>query len=116
MPTPLFAGRSVALVHEWLAPTGGSEQVFRQITGLVPHARRFVLWNDDGDRDDGEQPGVTESWLARTPLRRHKALALPLMPLVWRTLTRARFDVVISSSHAFAHTVKAGSPDETRYF
>jgi glycosyltransferase involved in cell wall biosynthesis len=30
-------------------------------------------------------------------------------------LTRERFDVVISSSHAFAHTVRMGPPQETRY-
>ncbi len=36
------------------------------------------------------------------------------MPMAWRSLTRAKFDVVVSSSHAFAHTVKAGHRD-TRY-
>lgn len=104
-------GRSVALVHEWFGATGGSEEVFRRIADLVPHAERFVLWKDR----DVTEPGLRESWLARTPLTRSKALALPLMPLVWRTLTRERYDVVISSSHAFAHTVRLGSPEQTRY-
>jgi glycosyltransferase involved in cell wall biosynthesis len=109
-PAPL-AGRSVAVVHEWYAAAGGSEQVFGQIADLIPHAERFVLWKD-GDVDE---PRLRESWLARTPLRRSKAAALPVMPLVWRTLSRDRFDVVISSSHAFAHTVRMGSPERTRY-
>ncbi|MEV1288025.1 glycosyltransferase [Micromonospora sp. NPDC049679] len=113
MSDPLghLAGRSVALVHEWFAATGGSEAVFRQIAEIVPHDERFVLWRDR----DAEEPGLRESWLARTPLRRSKAMSLPLMPLVWRTLSREQFDVVISSSHAFAHTVRLGPPEQTRH-
>ena len=107
-----LADRSVALVHEWFGATGGSEQVFLSMAEVVPHADRFVLWKDD---DATVQQEIHESWLARTPLRRSKALALPLMPLTWRTLTRKKYDVVISSSHAFAHTVKIGDPDQTRH-
>lgn len=108
---PALAGSSVALVHEWFGVTGGSEKVFHTIAELVPHAERFVLWKDHGV----EEPDLRESWLARTPLRHSKAAALPLMPMTWRTLTRQRFDVVISSSHAFAHTVKLGPPETTRH-
>jgi len=108
----LLARRSVALVHEWFGATGGSENVFLAICAAVPHAKGFVLWRD---RDARRGSQFQESWLARTPLRRSKALALPFMPLVWRTLTREPFDVVISSSHAFAHTVKIGSSRHTRY-
>lgn len=108
---PPLDGRSVALVHEWYGATGGSESVFRHISELVPHGQRFVLWKDR----DVTEPGLRESWLARTPLRAAKAAALPMMPLVWRTLTRERFDVVISSSHAFAHTVRLGRSERTRY-
>jgi glycosyltransferase involved in cell wall biosynthesis len=107
----LLNQRSVAVVHEWFAATGGSEAVFLQIAGLIPHAERFVLWRDQ----DVERTDLRESWLSRTPLRRSKALALPVMPLAWRTLTRQHFDVVISSSHAFAHTVKLRSSPDTRY-
>ncbi|GAA5185111.1 glycosyltransferase family 4 protein [Rugosimonospora acidiphila] len=106
-----LAGRSVALVHEWFAATGGSENVFVAMGEALPHAKRYVLWREpDAERGRGFQ----ESWLARTPLRRAKPLALPVMPVVWRTLTRERFEVVISSSHALAHTVKLPGAD-TRY-
>jgi glycosyltransferase involved in cell wall biosynthesis len=105
MTAPPLAERSVALVHEWFGTTGGSEKVFRSLGHLIPHADRFVLWRDPGTPGD-----LRQSWLARTPLRRSKALALPVMPLAWRTLTRRSYDVVLSSSHAFAHTVKV-NPD-----
>ena len=106
-----LVGRSVAVVHEWFGATGGSEAVFLNIAELIPHAERFVLWSDH----DVHRTDLQHSWMSRTPLRRSKALALPVMPLAWRTLTRRHFDVVVSSSHAFAHTVKMGSSAQTRY-
>jgi glycosyltransferase involved in cell wall biosynthesis len=108
----LLPGKSVALVHEWFAVTGGSENVFVAINEVLPQATAFVLWREaDAQRGAAFQ----ESWLARTPLRHAKPLALPVMPFAWRTLTREHFDVVVSSSHAFAHTVKLGSSEDTRY-
>jgi glycosyltransferase involved in cell wall biosynthesis len=107
----LLAGRTVAVVHEWFSAVGGSENVFLAIADLVPHADRYVLWAEP----DADATGLRETWLARTPLRRSKALALPLMPLVWRTVRRPAPEVVISSSHAFAHTVKLGDPAHTRH-
>lgn len=112
MRRSLLSGRSVALVHEWFGATGGSENVFLAINDLLPHAKGFVLWRD---RDARRGTHFQQSWLARTPLRHSKALALPFMPLAWQTLTRERFDVVISSSHAFAHTVRMGPPQDIRY-
>src|SRR5690349_11296713 len=93
---------SIALIHEWFGSTGGSERVFLEMTSVLPQAERYVLWND---REDGDgMPRMNQSWMARTPLRNRKDLALPLMPIAWRTLSRKPFDVVVSSSHAFAHT------------
>ena len=110
---PLLHDRKVAMVHEWFGATGGSETVFLAIADLLPHAERLVLWADQGVETGRLR--LSQSWLSRTPLTRSKALALPAMPLVWRTLTNEKFDVVISSSHAFAHTVKLGDPAETRH-
>jgi glycosyltransferase involved in cell wall biosynthesis len=104
--------RSVALVHEWFGATGGSENVFLAINDVFPDATGYVLWRD---RDARRGEHYHESWMARTPLRGSKALALPLMPLAWRTLARQSYDLVISSSHAFAHTVRLGSAEHTRY-
>jgi glycosyltransferase involved in cell wall biosynthesis len=103
----------VAVVHEWFSAAGGSEAVYRSIAELVPQAERFVLWAEPGvARADLR---LRESWLGRTPLKRSKALALLAMPLAWRTLSRRSFDVVVSSTHAFAHTVKFPRDAHTRY-
>jgi glycosyltransferase involved in cell wall biosynthesis len=98
-------GRGV-LVHEWLARTGGSERVFDRIVADFPGADVLCLWDETGGR--GRYPGrtVRETWLARTPLRHHKALALPLMPLAWAHQMHGAYDWAVVSSHSFAHHVR----------
>lgn len=87
------------IAHEWIAEVGGSENVFEQLRRVVPHTRAVCLWNDDISRF----PGAEETWLARTPLRRHKAAALPFMGTAWRQVDLKDVDQVVVSSHAFAH-------------
>ena len=95
------------LVSEWIEPTGGAERVLDRLAGLFPDADMLCLWNDAPARYPGRE--VRETWLARTPLRRHKALALPMMPVTWR-VPRRGYDWALVSSHAFAHHVNAARP------
>ena len=92
------------LVHEWLATTGGSENVLEEIATVFPESPIICLWDDHPSRF---APGrVHETWLARTPLRRTKAVALFFMPATWRRLKTPRSgtpDWVLSSSHLFSH-------------
>ena len=67
------------LVHEWIARDGGSEKVLDEFVRSFPDADVLCLWDDAG-RYPGRR--VHESGLARTPLRRNKALALGAMPYV----------------------------------
>jgi glycosyltransferase involved in cell wall biosynthesis len=94
------------LVHEWLAPRGGSENVFDVMSSVFPDAERWCLWDDS----EGRFPGVHETVLARTPLRRSKAAALPFMPAVWRRLPARDADWVLASSHLFAHHARFRGP------
>lgn len=92
------------LVHEWVAKAGGSENVLEQFARTFPDSDLQVLWNDDPERFALR---TYETWLARTPLRRSKALSLPFLPLTWRTVrARQEYDWVLVSSHLFAHHVK----------
>ncbi|WP_029152747.1 glycosyltransferase [Microbacterium gubbeenense] len=93
------------IVHEWIAPAGGSENVFAAIAEAFPDAERWCLWNDSNRLDP-----VQETVLARTPLRGHKALALPVMPSVWRHLPKRDADWILTSSHLFAHHTRFGGP------
>ncbi|GAA5204808.1 glycosyltransferase [Microbacterium jejuense] len=94
------------LVHEWLARHGGSENVFEVLSNTFPDADRFCLWNNS----EGRFEGVHETILARTPLRRSKAAALPFMPVAWRHLPERDADWILASSHLFAHQARFGGP------
>jgi len=94
------------LVHEWLARHGGSENVFEVLSNTFPDAERFCLWNDS----EGRFEDVHETVLARTPLRKSKAAALPFIPTVWRHLPDRDADWILASSHLFAHQARFGGP------
>ena len=89
------------LVHEWIARAGGSENVLEAMSEVFPDSEIICLWDESGGRFTSRT--VRESWLARTPLCRYKAAALPVMPLAWRRLRDRGYDWALISSHAFAH-------------
>ncbi len=92
------------IVHDWLARAGGSERVVEAMIEAFPDAHLQVLWDEAPDIDRGTP--TYQTWLARTPLRLHKGLSLPIMPPVWRQI-RVPYspDWLLVSSHAFAHHV-----------
>lgn len=97
------------VIHEWVERSGGAENVVEQMLAAFPDAELRVLWDDAPGRF-GVAP--TATWLARTPLRRHKALALPLMLPTWRSLrSRTRYDWMLTSSHLFAHHARFAGAD-----
>jgi glycosyltransferase involved in cell wall biosynthesis len=89
------------IAHEWIEPHGGAEKVLDTMAGAFPDADIACLWSDAPERYAGRR--VTESRLARTPLRGRKALALPFMSRHWRNYDTTKYDWVLVSSHAFAH-------------
>ncbi|WP_084130354.1 glycosyltransferase [Demequina sp. NBRC 110055] len=101
------------LVHEWIAQSGGSENVLEAMGKVYPDAQIVCLWNDSRGRFEDER--VRETWLARSPLRRSKAAALPFMPLTWRTLRDRDYEWALVSSHLFAHHVTFRDPGIDRH-
>lgn len=95
------------IVHEWLEPHGGAEKVIDEMAATFPDAPIWTLWNDAPGRFDSSR--VHETWLARTPLRKAKSLALPFMPATWRNLGSADADWILCSSHLFAHHARFGA-------
>lgn len=94
------------LIHEWLAHTGGSENVFEVLADTFPDAERFCLWNES----EGRFTGVEETILARTPLRHNRMLAVPFMPIAWRMLPRRDADWILCSTHLFSHHARFSGP------
>jgi len=102
----LSAGSGV-IIHEWVERWGGAERVLEAMTQAFPQADVRVLWSDAPELLGHP---VTESWIARTPLRNHKPLALPAMLPTWRMPLRSTPEWVLVSSHLFAHHVRAPWP------
>src|SRR5665647_2770733 len=103
------------IVHEWIERFGGAEKVLDAMVGTFPDADVLCLWNDVPEL---RYPGrdVHETWLARTPLRRSKAAALPFMPATWRLQDAVEPDWILASSHLFAHHVRLrNAPDVPKY-
>ncbi|QZN87615.1 glycosyltransferase [Cellulomonas sp. C5510] len=73
------------------------------MASALPGLDLHCLWTDAPGRYPGRD--VHETWLARTPLRRSKAAALPLLPATWRRRPGA-YDWALVSSHLFAHHVR----------
>lgn len=92
---------SGVIAHDWIESLGGAERVLEAFAQTFTDAPIVTSWDDTADQF---APGrVRESWLSRTPLRRHKALALPFMLSTWRNIPIAEADWVLCSSHLFAH-------------
>ncbi len=98
----------MALAHEWLDARAGSEKAFEVLARLFPEADLYALTDTLGDAFNSGGRRVHTTFLGRLPvLRSRRDLALPLMPVAWRTVTRRRYDLVLTSSHA---CVKAFAP------
>ncbi|MBF4478308.1 glycosyltransferase [Rhodococcus rhodochrous] len=95
---------SGAIIHEWIEATGGAEKVVDSFVEMMPTLPLLCLWNDAPDRFPAAD--VKESILARTPLRKSKAAALPLMPAVWRSWKNDNVEWALISSHLFAHHLR----------
>lgn len=106
-----FAHLRVLIVHDWITSWAGAERVVEQMLLVFPQATLVVGLID---RTAVPVNGVTrrahESWLGRIPFaaRRHRWL-LPLYPAAFSALDTAGYDLVISSAHAFAKSVRTSS-------
>jgi glycosyltransferase involved in cell wall biosynthesis len=94
----------VALVHDYLNQAGGAERVLGVLHRMFPEAPiyttildRHALWPPLRDAD------IRTSWMQHLPgLRRHFKKYLPLYPRAVEGFDLRAYDLVISSSSAFA--------------
>lgn len=104
----------IAIVHEWFDAYAGSERVVEQILACFPDADLFALVDflPGGERGLLGGKTVRTSFIQRLPLaRRHFRHFFSLMPIAVEQFDLSAYDIVISSSHAFAKGVLTG-PDQ----
>ncbi len=93
----------VALVHDYLAQDGGAERVLSALHEIWPDAPIFVLFHDASKISTFDPKDIHESWLAKMPLvKKYYQWYLPLMPRATESYNLHEFDVIISSTSAFA--------------
>jgi len=107
----------IAVVHDWLNGMRGGEKVLEAILQVCPEATIYTLFHERGKVSGFiESHRIVTSWLNRIPgIYRYYRNFLPLFPAAIESLDLSGFDVVISSSHAVAKGVRAGSATHICY-
>lgn len=96
----------IALVHDYLSQDGGAERVLKAFHEIWPEAPIFVLFYDKKKLPDFIDAKIKESFISRLPFGRKKyQWYLPWMPLATERHNLHNFDVVLSSTSAFAKGV-----------
>jgi glycosyltransferase involved in cell wall biosynthesis len=97
----------VALVHDFLLDVRGAERVFLELCRMWPDADVFTtVYDPDGTEGRFAARAVRTSFLQRLhPTARTFRVLLPLYPTAIESFDLGRYDLVISSSSAWAHAV-----------
>lgn len=101
-------GHKVALLHDWLTGYRGGEKVLEVICELFPKAPLYTLVHVRGS-----VPPVIEDRPIHTSFLQHLPLAqtkyrhyLPLFPLAAETIGIKGVDLIVSTSHAVAKSIR----------
>jgi glycosyltransferase involved in cell wall biosynthesis len=106
--------KKVALVHDYLNIYGGAEKVLQVFREIFPEAPIFVLSAKKTLIDKFfSSAKVYTSFLGRLPLfwQKRKKLFTPFLPVAIESFDLSQYDLVVSSSSAFAKGVL--TPPET---
>lgn len=100
----------IALVHEMLVKLGGAERALKELSDLFPKAPIYTLLHNSKQTEDwftGKKIHVSglQKWYR---LGIKPKFLLSGMPSAIETFDFSAYDLVISSSSAFAHGIKTG--------
>jgi len=103
--------RRIAIVHDWLPVYGGAERVLEQMLMVYPDADLFSLIDalDDENRKFLKGKPVKTSFVQKLPGgKKYYRHCFPLMPLAIEQFDFSGYDMVITSSYAFAKGIITG--------
>jgi glycosyltransferase involved in cell wall biosynthesis len=97
----------VALIHDFLLDMRGGERVFTRLCDIWPQADIFTaVYDEEGTEGRFAARRVHTSFLQRLrPSARNFRAFLPLYPAAIESLDLSGYDLVVSSSSAWAHAV-----------
>jgi len=101
----------IALVHDWLTGYRGGERVLHHLAQRFSTADLFTLFHTPGSvTPEIENRQITTSILDRLPgTANHYRKLLPLYPWAIRRFDFTGYDLVISTSHAVAKSIRVPS-------
>ncbi len=104
------SNRRVALVHDFLLDIRGSERVFMELCAMWPEADVFTaVYDEDGTEGRFAGRAINTSFLQRLrPSARTFRALLPLYPAAIESFDLSGYELVVSSSSAWAHAVLCG--------
>jgi glycosyltransferase involved in cell wall biosynthesis len=107
----------VALVHDFLLDVRGAERVFLALCEIWPQGDIFTtVYDERGTEGRFAHRNVRSSFLQRLrPSARNFRTLLPLYPAAIESFDLADYDLVISSSSAWAHAVRTGNAVHVSY-
>jgi glycosyltransferase involved in cell wall biosynthesis len=99
--------RRTALVHDFLVGIRGADRVFLEICDLWPEADLFTpVYDEEGTEGRFADRRITTSFLQRLrPTARTFRALLPFYPAAIESFDLSGYDLVVSSSSAWAHAV-----------
>jgi glycosyltransferase involved in cell wall biosynthesis len=99
----------LAIVHDYLNQAGGAERVVESFHRMWPEAPIFTTIADRGAMPASlRDADLRLTWMQRLPAwKRHFRAYLPLYPLAIEGMDLRGYDVVVSSSSAWAKAVRA---------
>ncbi|MFC1656782.1 glycosyltransferase, partial [Patescibacteria group bacterium] len=97
----------VALVHDWLVVDAGSEKVLKALSEIYPEAPIYTCVYNSKKVPYFKDKKVHTSFLQNFPkAKENPQIYLPLMLKAYEGFDFSKYDLVISSSHAFAKGIK----------
>ncbi len=107
----LKSKRRIAIVHDWLPVYGGAERVLEQMLEVYPDADIFSLIDalSDENRKFLKGKPVKTSFVQKLPGgKKYYRHCFPIMPLAIEQFDFSGYDLVITSSYAFAKGIITG--------
>ncbi len=103
-------GQRVALIHDFLLDVRGAERVFLELTRIWPEADIFTaVYDAQGTEGRFAERNVHSSFLqSLRPSASTFRYLLPLYPTAIESFDLSDYDLVVSSSSAWAHAVLCG--------
>ena len=110
MPSPKnLDASSLAVVYDWMTVYGGSERLISAILEIYPQAKLHALLHHAPAFENTPLANllVRTSFMQSLPaVHRYYRSLLPLMPFAIETMNANDHGVVLSVSHAVAHTIR----------